>query len=712
MGRLRSREVRLLTLIGTGGVGKTRLAQQAAVEIITDYPDGIWFIDLAKLDQPELVAQTIAAGVGVGEEAGQPIETTLERALVNKRLLLILDNCEHLIVATAQIADRLVRTCQLSILATSREPLRIGAEITLSVPTLETPAPDGVSDVASIESFAAVQLLVDRAAAMNPDFHLSQRNARAVAQICCDLDGLPLALELAAARLKLLSPEELSGRLVDRFQLLTTGSRTAAPRQQSLQSMIDWSYDSLAGSEQALLRRLSVFAGTWTLEAAEAVCAGEAATRMDVLSALAELVDKSLVQVVHGVDDATTYRMLATIREYARGKLSETAEAAPYAQRHAQYYLGLSRTAEAHRTSNWKRWALEWWLRLQNEVGNLRLALAYACDSLAPTDSELGLELASNLVWFWLLHDALTEGYQWLQSLLAAASTSSESRVPALWGVGVIANQLGQRQTALDTLSKGLQLADSENARRWSCSIRGSLGLEYLSRGDWQHAQSILWQALEDAHNLQLDSELASLEDLLAAAFMGDGQFDLAMQHFQTAADIARGRGDAFWLQTALSGCAQVAIYQKAYADSRRYLVEAESVADQLPNRGGGSTALVLGQLALLQGDLTSAQDEFLRALNQLMDGGRRWRIVDALAGLGIVAFRKGLDDRALTLLGGAASVAETLGTPMRAQERASQANAMAELRKRLGPDTFEDRRAAVQKLSVEDLVRTANSDL
>ena len=289
---------RLLTLLGAGGIGKTRLSLQVAAEVLDDYPDGVWFVELAPLNDERLVPQAVASVLGVKEEAGRPVTEALVRHVADRRLLLVLDNCEHLVQACAALAEQLLKSGpQLRILASSREPLRVSGEASFPVPTLAVPASQDPVAVETLRQYPAVRLFVDRATAVLPAFGLTDHNAPAVAEICRRLDGIPLAIELAAARVRALSVENIAARLNDRFDLLTGGNRTALPRQQTLRALVDWSYDLLAEKERVLFRRLAVFAGGWTLEAAEAVCSGGDVGEGEVLDLLANLVDRSVVDL-------------------------------------------------------------------------------------------------------------------------------------------------------------------------------------------------------------------------------------------------------------------------------------------------------------------------------------------------------------------------------------------------------------------------------
>ena len=341
---------RLLTLTGPGGTGKTRLALQAAADLLDRYAGGAWLVELATLSDPSLIGQAVAAALCIQEQPGRSLDEVLIDYLRYKRLLLLLDNCEHLVEACARLADRLLRACpDLTILVSGREALSIAGEVTFQVPSLRVPPVPDPADpppASAMLAYEATRLFVERAQAARPDFRLTDANAPAVAQICYRLDGIPLAIELAAARVKVLPPEQIAARLSDRFRLLTGGSRTALPRQQTLQALIDWSWDLLPEPERRLLRRLSVFAGGWTLEAAEAVASGDAGGQesLDVLEGLVQLVAKSLVMA----GDEGRYHLLETIRQYARDRLWAAGEGEALRDRHAGFFLALALEADPH----------------------------------------------------------------------------------------------------------------------------------------------------------------------------------------------------------------------------------------------------------------------------------------------------------------------------------------------------------------------------
>jgi predicted ATPase/DNA-binding SARP family transcriptional activator len=414
----------LLTLTGTGGCGKTRLALEVARDLVGAYPDGVWLVELAPLSDPTLLPQAVASTLGVREQPGRPLLETLEDTLRPKKTLLVVDNCEHLVEAVAHLVDALLDSCPgLRVLATSRETLSAAGEVTWVVPSLAVPVmvPEarGASTPRELEAYESVRLFVERARQRDPSFVLSVSNAEAVSQVCWQLEGIPLAIELAAARMGMLSAAQLSERLEDSLKVLTRGERTADPRHQSLRATLEWSHELLSEAERVLFRRLSVFAGGWTLEAAEEVCSGEGIEEGEVLDVLSELVERSLVVTETGHEEVPRFRMLEPIRQYGRELLQESVTVEQLQERHAKYFLKLAERAESELMGNRPMAALE---GMVSERGNLRAALSWALDANNEEDaserSELGLRLAAALGRFW---DAQGpgEGRRWLEKGLA-----------------------------------------------------------------------------------------------------------------------------------------------------------------------------------------------------------------------------------------------------------------------------------------------------
>jgi non-specific serine/threonine protein kinase len=426
---------RLVTLTGVGGCGKTRLALEVARQVCSQYPDGVWLVELAAVTDPALVIQATASTLGIKEESAQPLLATLKSILKPRHVLLVLDNCEHLLDACAKLAHALLSACpRLRILATSREALGVTGEISRRVPSLPIPPTESPYAPETLTGYAAVQLFVERARAINPGFTITDGNAAAITQICQRLDGIPLALELAAALVRGMSVEQQARRLDQRFQLLTGGSRAALPRQQTLRATIDWSYDLLSEPERTLFSRLSVFAGSWTLEAAEATCAADGVERDAVVELLLRLVDKSLVFTQATVDGIDRYRLLDTLRQYGQERLLAGGQAETVRGQHARHYLRLAEQVEPELDQ--PRQA-EWIELLAQEIGNLRAALEWL---IASGEVQAALSLAGVLARFWEVRGHLREGRERLADILAlpGAAAPTSARAKALDGAGVL----------------------------------------------------------------------------------------------------------------------------------------------------------------------------------------------------------------------------------------------------------------------------------
>ncbi|HEX2280815.1 MAG TPA: BTAD domain-containing putative transcriptional regulator, partial [Thermomicrobiales bacterium] len=410
---------RLLTLTGPGGSGKSRLSLEVARGILDEYPDGVWLVELAALSDPDLIPYEIASTLEIRDTASQPVMETVRLWLRSRRLLIVLDNCEHLVDACARIVEALLRsTPGLKVLATSREPLRIDGEVTWLVPSLSLPDPQMTGDPRDLLRYEAVQLFIDRATSISPGFSLTYENAGDVAQICNRLDGIPLAIELAAARARALSAGQIVERLSDRFSLLGGGSRSGLSRQQTLRAALDWSYDLLSEPERVLFARLSIFSGGFRLEAVEAICSISPLDRADIVDLLAQLVDRSLV-VTGQEHGATRYWLLETMREYARERLDDRGEGTALRGAFVHYFAG--RATQSDRLLRGGGYD-EGYSRFEFDHDNLRMALDWYLNGDGSGEIDRGLELAASLHWFWHISGHFSEGINWLCRLLDASS--------------------------------------------------------------------------------------------------------------------------------------------------------------------------------------------------------------------------------------------------------------------------------------------------
>jgi len=592
----------LLALTGPGGTGKTRLALQLATQILKEFPDGVWLVELAPLIDPTLVTQTVASTLGVREQPGRTILDALTDYVHAKNLLLILDNCEHLIEACAKLADSLLRAAQrLKILGTSREALGIAGERTYRVPSLPLPDPEQLHDLDALSQNDCVRLFVDRALAAYPSFRLKEKNARAIADICRRLDGIPLAIELASARTKVFPPEEIAARLDDRFRLLTGGSRTALERHQTLFALIEWSHNLLSEAERVLMRRLSVFAGGWSFEAAQSVC-GEGIGE-EVLDLLTHLVDKSLVAVEEETEKAR-YRLPETIRQYARDKLYESGEAQQIRDRHLEYFLHFAETAEPKLRGVEQ---LQWLERLQTEHDNLRTALAWSLES---GNSSLALQLAGAVSYFWVLRGYFSEGQKWLNDALvfseheqnkkAAAGkytpthTEKAQRAKALYAAALpnfaAMNIKGARALVKECLHLWRELGD-----KWWTAV--ALELEALMmtfERDYETALARLEEGVSLARQLEDPWPLAVCLIRFGDALKPMGQAAAAVPYLEEGVALARRAGDSIVLSEGLRELGSV-----YYAEGN--LTTAASLTEEALADGRATGSIVHIFLALIQ---------------------------------------------------------------------------------------------------------------
>jgi non-specific serine/threonine protein kinase len=635
---------RLVTLTGAGGCGKTRLGIRAGAELAPEAPDGVWLVELGGLSDTALIGQSVAAALGLGEVSDRPTLDLLIDSLRSKNLLLLLDNCEHLSAACAQLAETLLQHCpQLKILATSREALGIAGERTLTVPPLPVPEPgfmppERADLAAALLNYEGVRLFTERATAAHPGFRLTEATAPAVAQICYRLDGIPLAIELAAARVKALSVHQISARLDDRFRLLTGGSRTALPRHQTLQALIDWSHDLLSEAEQVLFRRLSVFAGGWTLEASEGVCAGDGLQPADVLDLLTHLVERSLVLVERRSGEAR-YRMLDTIRQYARVKFLGAGEVEPVRARHLAHFLKL---AEAAQTGLRGPEQPGWLNRLETEYDNLRAALEWAEGS---GDSESGLRLAGGLFRFWLLRGHADEGRHWLEGTLTRAVAAERTRAlaKALRGAGYLAIGHGDLAAGRARIEHSLEICRELGDLEGTADSLHGLGRAAYFQGDYSAARSLfnesLTVSLEANHPWGAGHALYRLG--MVALIQGD--YEEARPCFEESVAIFRELGDKWSLSYALSALGEDAFRRGDYPLAHTVLDECLAVLRELGSKLGTAMALSeLGWLALSEGDYLTARARLEESLALREEVGYQVGVAIALNLLGDVALRQG----------------------------------------------------------------------
>jgi predicted ATPase/DNA-binding SARP family transcriptional activator/DNA-binding CsgD family transcriptional regulator len=708
---------RILTLAGAGGSGKTRLACEVARDLIGAYPDGVWMVELAALSEPGLVAQEVAGALGVTERPGEPLADTLVDSLRGKEMLLVLDNCEHLIDGAAHLAEELLRSCpRLRILATSREPLSIAGEAVLQVDPLSLPERDGQASVEGLMRYEALRLFVDRARLRLPDFELTQYNARAVARVCWKLDGMPLAIELATARMGALAVEQVAQRLDVSLDVLSGTNRTAAPRQQTLRATIDWSHKLLSETERTFFRRLSVFAGGWTLEAAEAVCPGGSVEEGDVLNLLGGLVDKSLVVAGAPTGGAMRYRMLEPIRQYARQKLAESGEANEVRDWHAAYFLALAEEAEPELARQQQG---VWGERLEAEHDNLRGALSWV---LKRGEVGLALRLGAALWRFWYTRGYLSEGIRWLERVLADDDpTASRIRVKALEGMGWLVQLQGDNERGNATYQEMLRLSRELGDKGNIATALNSLGTVAAQHGDNKRARALLQENLEVISELEADGDpAATLKKFYVFNLLGylaiheENDYARGTTLWEESLALAREAGDTYLVGNTLSNLGHPAFMQGEYERAKALSEEALAYAHELGGvrAGFAASALInLGVAALCLGERERAAGSFQEALLVSQDTGVKPQVIESLEGMASVAGVLREATRAAHLWGAAEAAREATGIALSPGERTLHEPYLASALSRLGEAAWEEALAEGRAMSLEEAAAYALSE-
>jgi non-specific serine/threonine protein kinase len=657
---------RLVTLIGAGGAGKTRLAIEVAAEVIVRYPDGVWLVELASLSDPQLVVPTVAQVLGVKEQVGTPPIDTLTEYLASKNMLLVLDNAEHLLDACVQFVDpALRRSRRVAMLVTSRERLGTAGELTFRVPSLTVPSAEDQATPAALLTYESVRLFVERARLLRPHFGVTAENTVAVASICTRLDGIPLAIELAAPRLRSMSVEELSQRLDQRFALLNDGSRAALPRHRTLRSMIDWSYDLLSDAERAMLRRLAVFAGGWTLARAEEVCSGDGIEPTAVIELLTSLVDKSLVWADER-DGATRYRMLETVRQYALDRLRESGEQAQWQARHLAAFLVLAEEPLLQGIA--KRGWIE---HVAREYDNMRGALRWcAMERMAE-----GLRLSTALNRYWLVRTRyITEGREWHARLLEAVPQNAAAldRARVLHSAANLANRQGDYGAAEDLYRQSLTIVRKLGERRGEASVLLGLANVALLRAQYAEAESLLVESVALARSARYRPLLAATLGNLATVHQARGDRDNAFEAFEEALTIARDTDDEWLACQILRDKGRAACKEGMAVLAEQSLVEALTLAEALG--AGETTAGVLECFAEL-------------------------------------SLAKHAAERAARIFGASERLRDEIVAPIQFNERADYESAIAAARAALGDDAFERAWAEGRAMTLDEAVRYALAD-
>ena len=660
--RLETSSVRLLTLTGPGGVGKTRLAMQVVRELRDAFADGVYFVSLADITDERSLQSKIAQTLGMREASGVDLTEEVKQFLEDREVLIVLDNFEQLTESAPLVTELLRGSPRLKVLVTSRTVLHISGEHEFPVKVLPFPDVEKLPPLAEFSSYAALRLFVERAVAAKPDFQLTDENARAVVEICARIDGLPLAIELASSRIKLLTPQALLARLKHRLELLAGGARDMPPRQQTMRGTIAWSYDLLSGEQQTLFRRVAAFGGGCRIEAAKAVCdpAGELAT--DVLDGLAALVDNSLLRIEEQPDGEPRFTMLQTIREYALDELATSGEATVVRKRHAEFFLAMALEVESHLSEP----SPEAWLdRLEIEQDNFGAALRWFAES---RETEQGLRLAVALWRFWNMRSYFREGLARLIALLDLPASSPDSRVrlKALYAAGVLSDARGDYDSGRRFFEEHLEINRAMGDKWGIANALNNLGIAALRKSDHEAARELyeeslaLWREIDNPSALALSlnnlgnvakaqgdfTRAQSLYEESVAIFKEAGDQEGVAQSLNQLGDVARGRGDPETAQ---------ALYKQS-------LVLLKEVGDKW---GAANVLTDLGDLALDQGDPVLAYRAFEECLVLFGELGDRRGLVRSLEGfVGVSALDK-QPERALRLAGAADALRETLGAPL-----------------------------------------------
>jgi predicted ATPase/predicted Ser/Thr protein kinase len=683
-GLLLRRDVRLLTVTGPGGIGKSRLALEVARDTAEHFPSGVYFVSLAAVSDPSLITFAIAQTLGVRETGGQPHLETLKEYLQNSLrapTLLLLDNFEHLVAAAPMLAELLALAPSLKILVTSRAALHVYDEHEFPVPSLALPDSKSLPPLEALSQYSAIALFIQRATAVKPDFEFTEDNAPAVAEICARLDGLPLAIELAAARLKLLPPSAMRTRLASRLQLLTGGARDLPARQQTLRQTIDWSYDLLSAPEQKLFRRLSVFLGGCTLEAVESVCDTKKDLGLDVLEGMASMVDKSLVQQIEQAEGEPRFVMLETIREYGLEKMATSGEEPLTRRAHAAYCLvlaeeGAAKDSGANQT--------EWLDRFEVEHDNFRTALEWLTKT---DDAEWGLRLGTALFRFWEMREYLTEGRDWLGKLLklGGAAGPTKTRLRALFAAGVLAGEQGDYIFADALIKESSEIARQLEDKRSIAIASNALAVNARDRGDIAASRAlfeeslVLWRELRDP--LAVARALSNLANVVKL----QGDYTHARSLHQECLSIFRELGDKTGIAWALNHQGDVLRDQGDSVAARSLYEQSLATFRELGDRWGIAGSLAdLGNLARAERDYRTADSLYRESMRVFQELEHKRGIARLLECFACSAASQSEPERSLRLAGAAAALRQSLGAPLTPAEQAKLERSLEPARQEL----------------------------
>ena len=675
-------DVRLVTLTGPGGIGKTRLALQVAAEIANEFPGGVCFVPLSAVGERGLIASTIAQAVGMRETGNQSPQESLKEFVggLDQPMLLLLDNFEHLVSAAPVVAQLLTTGPKLKVVVTSQAPLHVYGEHEFPVPPLALPDCKSIPPLEVLSRLPAVALFVERARAVKREFALTKENAPAVAAICARLDGLPLAIELAAARIKLLSPSAMLARLESRLNLLTGGARDLPTRQQTLRSTVDWSYGLLNAAEQTLFRRLSVFTGGCTLEGVEAVCDTKGDLGIEVLDGMASMVDKSLAQHVEQVDAETRFLMLSTIREYALERLGENYDEGATRRAHAAYYLVLAEEGAEEVVAH-----PEWLDRFEVEHDNFRMALDYLIET---GDADWGLRLGAALFRFWETREFLTEGRDAIARLLALEGAAARPKLRArlLFAAAVLAGEQGDYGSAQQLFEDSLESCLELNDNRGVAVALNALAVNARDRGELARASLLFERCVAIWKDLGASADIARALSNLASVMKLQGEYARASSLFDECLTMFRKAGDDAGVAWTLNYQGDVAREKADFVAARSFCEQSLAAFRQLRDGWGIASALSdLASLSCDQGNNAEARRLYGESIRMFQELGHKRGIARVLECLAASAAAQSNAEQALHLAGAAAALRQRLGAPLTPAEQPRLEKALDFARRTLG---------------------------
>ncbi len=658
-------DVSLLTLTGAGGTGKTRIGLQLAADVIDHFKDGVFFVGLAPITDPDLFASAVAKSLGVKEVGDRPLDETLKSYLADKQMLLLLDNFEQLMPAAQGVGALLEAAPNLKILVTSRSALHLYGEREFSVPSMELPNPKKLPPLERLSQYETVALFIERAQAVKSDFVITNENAPSVAEICYRLDGLPLAIELAAARIRLLTPQTMLTRLESKLKMLTGGASDLPARQQTLRGAIAWSYDLLEKGEQQLFRRLSVFRGGRSLEAIEAICNADGDLEVDVLDGVESLVGKSLMQQREELRGEPRFWMLETIHEFAREQLEASGEGEELRRWHAEYFTGIAEEAEPRLTEGERQ--LVWLNLLEAEHDNMRAALEWGFSENG--DSEIALRLSGALFRFWWIHSHLVEGSRWLERAVAISSGNSALLAKALYGAGNLNVVRANIEKALIFLEEALAIFKELGDKQGEARTLNDFGLTDMWQANYERAITLFEESLVIKRELGDKRDIAIALNNLGYAAHSQGDFDRASLFYEESLALQRGGADRHVLALLLNNMAYIAQQKGEY------------------------------------GRATSLYAESLELIRQV---GDKKLAADCLVGVAGIAGARGDAAKVARLLGVVDVLLDFVGSQLEKIERAEYDRSVTAARAQLGEEEFAKVWAEGQAMSFEQAIAYA----